>query len=613
MIRRLLGLIPQVAPLPVSPAPTPSPLQNQEALSDPPPVRGQRPARETPLRREHAALYWRPDAFTDLLPWLDYDPASQAFLLEDGYSVGALFELRPVSAEARPEAFMTALHHQVQGALCTAVPEEQQAPWIVQCFVQDEPSLGRLGREIAAYGASRGGGGSAFAHHWFQVLQAHLRDIGRPGGLFQDDLVTGNRWRGQLRRVRVCLYRRHDEQSRARLRLIDPRLELQGVAHKFSAALEAVGVRVRRLTAADLHDWLVPWFNPAPSFAAGPEELLELAPWPGEGPERPWGRDLAALLTFSLPRADLQEGLWWFDDRPHTVVTVQELRATPRIGHLTAEHRQGDHLFALFDRVPEGTIMALTVIVQPQDRIQAQLERLRQAARGDNAEAEAACEQAMVASRQIERGNKLYPTVLAFYLRGDDGADLEQRRTRLNALLINNGLQPIARDSDLLALDGYIRHLPLAYDATVDRVSHRSRLLYASQIAALLPVYGRATGTGHPGCVLFNRGAEPLLFDPLEDRKKNAHLFIVGPPGAGKSAYLVYQLLQTLAVHRPRVFIVDAGNSFGLLLQHLEAHGLTVNRVALDPGSGTRLPPFAAALGLLTPHPGRRLELDETT
>ena len=50
--------------------------------------------------------YARPNSFTDLLPWMEYDPASQTFLLEDGVSVGALFELIPAGTEARTPAFM---------------------------------------------------------------------------------------------------------------------------------------------------------------------------------------------------------------------------------------------------------------------------------------------------------------------------------------------------------------------------------------------------------------------------------------------------------------------------------------------------------------------------
>jgi conjugative transfer ATPase len=109
--------------------------------------------------------------------------------------------------------------------------------------------------------------------------------------------------------------------------------------------------------------------------------------------------------------------------------------------------------------------------------------------------------------------------------------------------------------------------------------------------------------------VFYNRGAEPLVFDPLNaaDRKKNAHTLILGPTGAGKSALLVYLLQQMLAVYRPRVFIIEAGNSFGLLGQHLRHHGLSVNPITLNPNADVSLPPFADALRL---RPGSDTSLD---
>jgi len=58
--------------------------------------------------------YERPASFTDLLPWVEYIPESRTFLLEDGISAGALFELAPVGTEARTDAFMTQLRDAIQ-------------------------------------------------------------------------------------------------------------------------------------------------------------------------------------------------------------------------------------------------------------------------------------------------------------------------------------------------------------------------------------------------------------------------------------------------------------------------------------------------------------------
>jgi len=97
------------------------------------------------------ALYARPPSFTDFLPWVEYLPDSRCFLLEDGGSVGALFELTPAGTEARTPGFMAELRDAIQTAITEAIPELDDAPWILQLYVQDEPSLSDLLRQVEAY------------------------------------------------------------------------------------------------------------------------------------------------------------------------------------------------------------------------------------------------------------------------------------------------------------------------------------------------------------------------------------------------------------------------------------------------------------------------------
>ena len=125
----------------------------------------------------------------------------------------------------------------------------------------------------------------------------------------------------------------------------------------------------------------------------------------------------------------------------------------------------------------------------------------------------------------------------------------------------------------------------MAYDADKDKSRRRSRLMFSNHIAGLLPLYSRSRGTGRPGVLLYNRGAEPLTFDPLNplDRKKSAHAVILGPTGAGKSALLIYLLMQMMAVYRPRIVVIEAGNAFGLLGKYFVEQGLTVNQVTAQP------------------------------
>jgi hypothetical protein len=163
------------------------------------------------------ALYARPPSFTDFLPWVEYLPDSRCFLLEDGVSVGALFELTPAGTEARTPGFMAELRDAIQTAITEAIPELDDAPWIVQLYVQDEPSLSDLLRQVEAY-LPAGASESAYTRHYLELLMAHCARISRPGGLFEDSALTGTVWRGQVRRVRAVLYRRLNPRGRVRSR-----------------------------------------------------------------------------------------------------------------------------------------------------------------------------------------------------------------------------------------------------------------------------------------------------------------------------------------------------------------------------------------------------------
>ena len=178
------------------------------------------------------------------MPWVEYDPDSRSFLLEDGVSVGALFELDPVGTEARTPEFMVQLRDAVQTALTDAIPEEEHSPWVLQVYVQDEPSLQGFMQQVQDY-SQPGAEGSAFRDSFNQSMAEHLTRISAPGGLFRDNAVTGSPWRGQVRRVRAALYRRLNPSGR-----LPPAVEveeaLNDVAIKWMAAMATAGVRVRR-------------------------------------------------------------------------------------------------------------------------------------------------------------------------------------------------------------------------------------------------------------------------------------------------------------------------------------------------------------------------------
>ena len=213
-------------------------------------------------------------------------------------------------------------------------------------------------------------------------------------------------------------------------------------------------------------------------------------------------------------------------------------------GHFTGERQVGDNLYALLDKLPEGSVLSLCLTLQPQDLVENHVVQVLNSAKGETAEAMAAEQDAKEALKWMSHGDYLLPTVITLFTRGDSLADLQKRTNEVNALLLANGLHPIREKDELLPLDTYIRQLPMNYEPKREKVNKKSRLVFSSDLAKLLPFYGRSRGTGHPGLVFFNRGGEPLTFDPLNklDRAKNAFGLVLGPPGSGKSALMVYIL-----------------------------------------------------------------------
>ncbi len=544
-------------------------------------------------KQETAALYKRPPSFTDLLPWMEYLPEEKVFLLEDGRSAGLVMELHPLGCEGRPAAYLATLHEGLLGAL-GSVAELDPDPWILQFYVQDETALGNFIESLRAYPAT-GAAGTALTENWLRIMEDHVRHVATPDGIFDDRVVLGTRWGGRLRRIRMVLYRR----LRKEVQDLETTIEqLLDQAARLQAALESIGVRAEIADGRHVHDWLIRWFNPAPASCGG--DPAHLPPYPGDD-KLPFGRDFAEMLTLAMPESDTKTGAWRLDGLPHTIVPMQALRRAPEIGLFTAERRSGEQIYSLFDRLPPGTVLTLTLVFKPQDILRQHVAAIRRASIGDAAESVLARENAEAVEIAMAQGDRLIPSVLAFYIRGNDDQDLRRQRNTLSSLVLHAGIQTVDRESDLLPVDAWIRNLPMNHDPALDRANRRSRLVFASHAAAMLPLYGRSRGTGHPGFVFWNRGGEPLTFDPLNkaDRAKNGHMLILGPTGAGKSATLVYLILQALAMWRPRIFIIEAGNSFGLLCDYLASLGLSVHQVAMTPSSDVSLPPFAGALSLV--------------
>lgn len=567
---------------------------------------------------DEQALYDVAPSFAALLPWVEYLPDSQCMLLEDGQSVAAFFELQPLGTEGRETAWLTQARDALENALQDSFDELDDNPWVVQLYAQDEANFDAYLERLRAYLQPRAQG-TAFSELYLRFFTHHLRAVATPGGLFEDTAVTRLRWRGKCRRVRLVVYRRVNGQASRRGQ--SPEQALNIVCDRLLGGLANAGIAVQRLDAAAIHDWLLRWFNPNPSLLgprpADRERFYRLAAYPQASEpdeiELASGRDFSQRLFFGQPRSDADQGLWYFDGLPHRVMVTDRLRTAPTTGHLTGETRKGDAINTLFDQMPDDTLMCLTLVATPQDILEAQLNQLARKAVGETLASQQTLKDVQEARSLIGSAHKLYRGSLAFYLRGQDEAELDSRGLQLANVMLNAGLQPVREEDEVAPLNSYLRWLPGMYNPALDRRQWYTQLMFAQHAANLAPVWGRSQGTGHPGITFFNRGGGPITFDPLNrlDRQMNAHLFLFGPTGSGKSATLNNILNQVTAIYRPRLFIVEAGNSFGLFGEFAQRLGLTVNRVTLAPGAGVSLAPFADACRLVeTPAAVQTLDAD---
>lgn len=567
---------------------------------------------------DEQALYSVAPSFADQLPWAEYLPESQCMLLDDGISVAAFYELLPVGTEGREPAWLLQVRDTLENVLQDAFDELEDNPWVVQFYAQDDPSWDSYLDALRAYIQPRAQG-SAFTAFYLRFFALHLQAIAKPGGLFEDHTVTRLLWRGQTRRTRLVVYRRVGPAPQRRGQ--SPEQALNRVCERLIGGLAHAGVRARRLGAADIHAWLLRWFNPHPTqlgeSAEDRERFYALTRYPDEQEsgevELASGTDFSQRLFFSQPRSDVEPGLWYFDGMPHRAIAVDRLRSPPSTGHVTGETRKGEAINALFDQLPEDTIQCLTLVITPQDVLEAHLNHLGRKAVGDTLASEQARADVQQARSLIGSAHKLYRGALTFYLRGRDQAELDARGLQLGNVLLGAGLQPVREEDEVAPLNTYLRGLPCVYDPAKDRQQWYTQLMFAQHAANLAPLWGRSQGTGHPGITLFNRGGGPITFDPLNrlDRQMNAHLFLAGPTGSGKSATLNNLLNQVTAIYRPRLFIVEAGNSFGLYGDFAARLGLSVHRVKLAPGAGVSLAPFADAQRLVeTPSQVQTLDAD---
>jgi len=541
--------------------------------------------------------YQQYPSISDKLPWIEWSDNCNTVLLEDGRSVGALLEVRDIATEAKPEKFIEKIHRSITKMFSTVVPLEDENPWVLQIYIQDDLTLNGLYKRLLEYVQDRGMSNDQFTCHYLSIVKRHFKSMCREDGMFIDPL-SGLPFRAKTRRIRIAVYRRYSFAKKESE--IDILEELETTVKKLISQLQQIGLKVRRLKGKHFYDWLVRWFNPKPSKTDGDVDLLlKKFPYPDSNIERkPFGWNFTQNIFYgSVDSCD--EG-WEFDGIKHKVLIFKDLNESVDIGVISRERNFGEgSKYALFDKFPPGSIYTIQIIFESKEHVKKHLQDLEKAAVGRGIIVGEITKNIERAYAEMENGNMLFRTVEAIYFRGNTDRELRDCETDITSLLNNSGLDVVATNQEIYPVDTYLRFLPFNFNYEFDKKhTYRSTYKYADDVVRLLPIYGRSRGDGvNPLFINFNRGGEPFIFDPLNKRFKmsNSHMAVIGTTGAGKSVLMNSVILPFSAIYNPRIVAVEVGGSFDLTAKYLKEHGRSVRAIKFDRTQPLAVNPYAEA------------------
>jgi conjugative transfer ATPase len=552
---------------------------------------------------EERDLYQARPSILEYLKWSEYDVNNKLIRLDDGYSVASAHMVFPLNTEGFSEKFIYSIRSALRDALHT-IPGESQNPWVLQFYVKDEP-IRDLEQKMRSYVNPRAQG-TKFTESYISHFVKHCNQLSEETGIFNEG---GASWKGCHRVVRMVLYRLSDKKQAAKR---DPVAEHKEVSERFIRTLKTREIATAPLNGADIYQWMFPWFNPKPSASNGdPYAYMKKRPYPTQEEKEgalPLAFDLASFCFVTEPEAlDPSSCIIKLNGAYSEYISVAPVSTAPTMGILGLEPKSEgvEAASAALDRLPPGSTFAMTITVLDQDNVKATCNDLLDQLKGLQTGVSEAADQAQYQAKDYkvlkEHGAKAFHLNMGIYIQADTRPQLIQRRMDVEQTMLDAKLPIISPVDDITRQNSFLRQLPMGYNPAYAKSEHRAGLTFSHHVANLLPLYGRSTGTGNLGFMFWNRTGEVLSLDPFnkKDRTRAAHGLLLGPTGSGKSAISVYFVEHLTALLRPQWFIIEVGNSFGLLAEHCKANGLKVVHKKLSASANEGLSPFSDALEAL--------------
>lgn len=517
---------------------------------------------------------------SEFLPWLEWSDKLNMFLLEDGFSVGSGIEIRDIGCEATSESVINNLYNDLTNIFLKSLPLYTKNPWVLQIFAQDELSLAAYHEKTKSY--LKTDKDDRFVREFLDMQEAHFKLLCKDEGLYKDP-ISGLPFKGRVRRIRVLLYRRYDHKSRkSNINVIKEHKE---VSNQFLSNLRQVGISSRKMQGKHFYEWLARWFNPKPVKTEGNiDKLLELYPYL-EDKDKPANWQFNKDIFFSEIKSTDRN--WYFDNMPHYLMLFRDLKSKIDIGVISREKDVGakSARYSLLDKLPVGAIYTIQLVFESRNKLENHLDSIEKFAIGKGQVIENTLENVQRARGELAEGNTLIRSQEGIYFYANNEEELEDKERNLISLMTSNSLDVYEAKEEVYPLDNYLRFLPFNFNYEFDRDNGRSNYKYPSDIAKMLPVYGRGRGDGqNPLYMYFNRGGEPFIFDPFNKnfKQSNSHQLWLGSSGAGKSVQLNDLIIRLSAIYNPHIIALEVGGSFDLTAKYLKEQGRDVKSIKYE-------------------------------
>lgn len=540
-------------------------------------------------------------SFASRLPYAGWDNESKTFILEDLISRAIVLTIDPIATEGKTGEQLAGKRDTI--AEMYRIFEERElfdGTWVVQEFSYEDNNIDRIITKMRSH-VIKHAQGTRFTEAYIKLIERHYRSINKEDGFYFDKAVTNQKWRFKIPRTKLVIYRRQSPRDIDRINKGKhcPVEEIQHIYKQIETKLNSNGITFTVDDDIAMFSWLFKFFNPNPDIADFDDKAVYYEKMCDVDSDLLVGRSLCEALLSSPPKSDIQENCWFFNDSPSKFLRFSALRKAPRIGAMSGEVSEGEGAhetnYCLMDSLPANTILTKTVVIAPKTAFSERLGRVAASVKGFGDDAKKMERNLDEIDSLIQTDNQKVFVTMGAYISGSHLTELEDNQRKVTTILGNSNIMLYKDNIDALGMESFINHLPMNFRPGFDKEGLYLRTMWAQHAANLFLGFGRGEGTGNPCLAMFNRGGSPVYVDPFSkaDKDNNSFGFISGPSGAGKSVTITQIVYSIMAMKRPRLFLVEYGDSFSIAAKDWEKKGLSVNYLKVMPGTEPILAPFS--------------------